>query len=305
MRLARIISVLEYLAGLLVGVALMIVTLGASLLAEWETVRVLGLTVRASIGVGAANGVTIAAAALACAVMAVAATRLREAVAIRIVRSDPIASVPWSQAAGAARAYGLGRAVVEVVLAIGLLLLGVLAFGGLVGENPVALSPRVGAVLLLYAITGWLLIGPPPAVSAAGRAAERFLRRGQPRYAITPEGVAVDLRLRRPEQATTGPVLLRFDELAEVRPLSYVGARAFLRYEVGPNLDLAARQTEDVAHYLRGDIARPGVYTIGTPTMAGRHVLLRGPELFYLLAVDADDVTDAIDAFEAHGAGRA
>ena len=117
--------------------------------------------------------------------------------------------------------------------------------------------------------------------------------------------MAVDLRLRRPEQATTEPVLLRFDELTEVRPLSYVGARAFLRYEVGPNLDLAARQTRDVARYLKGDIARPGVYTIGTPTMAGTHVLLRGPELLYLLAVDGDDVADLGNAFEAQRVGHA
>ncbi len=168
MRLARIISVLEYLAGLLVGVALGILALGASLVAEWETVHVLGLTVRASIGADVAHGVAIAAAALACAVVAVAATRLREALAIRIVSSDPIASAPWSRAAGAARAYGLGRAVAEVVLAIGLLLLGALAFGSLVGGNPVALSPCTAAVLLLYAITAWLLVRPPLAATALG-----------------------------------------------------------------------------------------------------------------------------------------
>ena len=168
MRLARIISVLEYLAGLLAGVALGIVTLGVSLVAEWETVHVLGLTVRASIGADVAHGVTIAAAALACAVVAVAATRLREALAIRIVPSDPIASAPWSRAAGAARDYGLGRAVAEVVLAIGLLLLGVLAFGSLAGGNRVTLSPRTGAVLLLYAITAWLLVRPPLAATALG-----------------------------------------------------------------------------------------------------------------------------------------
>ena len=155
------------------------------------------------------------------------------------------------------------------------------------------------------AITAWLLVRPPRAVTALGRAVDRLLRRVQPRCEITPEGVAVDLRLRRPKQATTGPLLLRFDELAEVRPLSYVGARAFLRYEVGANLDLAARQTRDVARYLKGDIARPGVYTIGTPTMAGRHVLLRGPEVLYLLAVDGDDVADVVSAFEARRSEQA
>jgi len=174
MRLARIISVLEHLSGLVVGVALGILALGVSLVAEWEMVHVLGLTVRASIGAGVANGVTIAAAALACAVVAVAATRLREALAIRIVPSDPIASAPWSRAAGAVRAYGLGRPVVEVALAIGLLVVGVLTLGSLVGGNPVALSPCTGAVLLLYAITAWLL------VATAGRHRARARRRSPP-----------------------------------------------------------------------------------------------------------------------------
>lgn len=51
---------------------------------------------------------------------------------------------------------------------------------------------------------------------------------------------------------------------------------------------------------MRGEIERPSVYTVTGLNSAGKIILLRGPELFYLVSFDHDSVDDLLAAFDAY-----
>ena len=296
MRLARNIVALENIAGILVGFGVGLLALGLGLVRNWEALRLFGATFPAWVRPGAPDGLTIAAGAVACAIVATGVARLRDILRLDVRATPEVVSDGWSEVA---RAHGLPRAIVWVLIAALVAALAGAVFVTLVTGNALALSLRVLGVLLLYGVTLWLLVRPPRFLLTLRHTLDRALRRGQPTYTLTAEGVSIDLRRARRGKPGSQPVLLRFDELSDVRRLTYVTAMAYVRYEVGPNLTLALRQTEDVARFFRGDIPRPRVYAMGVPTIAGRHVLLRGPELFYLIAFDCDDAEDLVNAFRA------
>jgi hypothetical protein len=131
----------------------------------------------------------------------------------------------------------------------------------------------------------------------------KLARKGQARYTLVEGGVEIDLGAAKPGGE---PARFRvgFDELDEVRSFSYLEAQAFLEDVVGPNVKLAARQTRDLYRYYRGEISRPTVYALNGANSIGMNVLLRGPELFYLLGFDADDASDLVHVFERHKAAR-
>lgn len=127
------------------------------------------------------------------------------------------------------------------------------------------------------------------------KAAKRF-RKGLPTYQLTEDGIKIKLfTMANKNHADPPPVYIRFDEIDDLKVLTYTEAEAYLKYNVGPDIDLSMRQIRDTAAYLKGEIARPSVYTFGGAK--SDCVLIRGPELFYMISFDADDVSDLIEAY--------
>jgi hypothetical protein len=94
-------------------------------------------------------------------------------------------------------------------------------------------------------------------------------------------------------------VTIRFDELDEIRAFSYVEAQSFVQYELGPDLQLGLKGSTELYRYLNGEIERPSVYGYYWGSL-GTVLLLRGPQLFYLISVANADVNELVAAFNAY-----
>lgn len=127
-------------------------------------------------------------------------------------------------------------------------------------------------------------------------AAKRF-RKGLPTYRLSEDGVTINLfpdaGKKFPELQ---PIHIRFEEIDELQVMTYTESEAFLKYNIGPDFQLSKRQIEDTAAYLKGKIQRPSVYTYGGAK--NDCVLIRGPELFYMISFDTDNVSDLTQAYQ-------
>ncbi|MGI6113296.1 MAG: hypothetical protein ACOYEJ_04145 [Mahellales bacterium] len=130
------------------------------------------------------------------------------------------------------------------------------------------------------------------------KAAAKKFRKGLPTYQLTEDGVAIKLfTMASKKHPDPPPVHIDFAEVDDLQLFTYTEAEAFLKYNIGPDLQLGTRQIKETVAYLKGEIPRPSVYTFGGAK--SDCVLIRGPELFYMIAFDADDVSDLIQAYHA------
>ncbi len=93
-------------------------------------------------------------------------------------------------------------------------------------------------------------------------------------------------------------VKIGFDELDEIRAFSYVEAQSYVQYEIGLDFQLALKQGKDMYHYLNGELERPSVY--GHWGSLGTTLLLRGPNLCYLISVSNANMNELLAAFNAY-----
>ncbi len=127
------------------------------------------------------------------------------------------------------------------------------------------------------------------------KGAKKF-RQGLPTYELTEDGLIIKLfTMANKKHPDPPPVYISFAEVDDLQLFTYTEAEAFLKYNIGPDFQLSMRQIKDNAAYLKGEIPRPSVYTFGSAKTDC--VLIRGPELFYMIAFDADDVSDIVQAY--------
>lgn len=153
------------------------------------------------------------------------------------------------------------------------------------------------AAFLIYAVMRKRL-------ASGGASLNKKLLKGFPTYNLTGDGLTIKLvTMWNKKQPDPPPVHISFDEIDQLEVFTYPEADAYLKYKVGPDLDLVARQTRDFARYVRGEIPRPSVYTFGgAGSTSYKRVLIRGPELFYMVTFDAGDMTDLIEAYQSYKA---
>jgi hypothetical protein len=167
-----------------------------------------------------------------------------------------------------------------------------------------ALPTKFWLVVGLYVV--YFLARQP--ILAVLRRASRPLTSTIPTYTLQGDTIVLDLKRKRSSASSrrgfisigSDPciVTIRFDELDEIRALSYVEAQSFVQYELGPDLQLALRGTKELYRYLGGEIERPAVYSHWGSL--GVVLLLRGPKLFYLVSVANADVEELVAAFNAY-----
>ncbi len=93
-------------------------------------------------------------------------------------------------------------------------------------------------------------------------------------------------------------VRIAFDELDEVRAMSYVEAQSYVQYEIGPDVQLALKNTTELYRYIAGQVERPTYY--GHWGAVGTTLALRGPALFYLVSVANENVDELLAAFSTY-----
>lgn len=173
------------------------------------------------------------------------------------------------------------------------------------------LSRGIGGLPLQF----WLVLGlfviyllVRPVLASVLKPAARAVASLVPTFTFDGNAIMLDLKRKRglpPSQrkfisVATVPCIVKigFDELDELRAFSYVEAQSFVQYEIGADLQLALNQGKDLYRYLNGELERPTTY--GHWGSLGTTLLLRGPNLCYLISVSNKDVNDLVAAFNAH-----
>lgn len=193
---------------------------------------------------------------------------------------------------------GLGIAIITILSMLLLMAVEIVIFGIALFADPTSLIQPLlltGGILISYLVIRtafwivWRLVGK----KAVGQ-----ISLGQAKYKLIDGGMEIDLNF--PIQiGTPGPsrFCVRFDELEEVRSLTYVESVAYMDYTVGPNIELSMREKRELYEWRTGKIPRPTVYILNSTSALGKKVLLRGSGLIYLISFHAENVGDLIDAF--------
>jgi hypothetical protein len=104
-----------------------------------------------------------------------------------------------------------------------------------------------------------------------------------PTYELDDDGITIDLRWSSFPKGRRSTVQLRFEEINDLRDMTFSEAQAFIQGEVGPNAGLKGRQAVDMYKYAAGKISRPDVYI--QYQSGGTTLFLRGSKIFYLITV--------------------
>ena len=205
----------------------------------------------------------------------------------------------WTRIARVLLIIGLVFSLAIILGALLLIAAEVLLFGiALIGDSASLVRPLLiaGVILAVYAvfrISLWILW------RVAGSKLADQISLGLAKYKLIDGGVEIDLnfavQIGRP-----GPsrFCVRFDELEEVRRLTYAEAVTYMSFTVGPNIELGLREMRELYEWRTGRIPRPTAYIANAMSILGKKVLLRGPGLFFLVSFFAEDVGDLIDAFQ-------
>lgn len=161
------------------------------------------------------------------------------------------------------------------------------------------LPKKLSVNIVIYAFTIFAYILIRKKLVKGLVSTSKLLRKGAPTYKLTEDGITIKLvAMWNKKQANPPPVHIRFDEIEQLEVFSYVEAEAFLEYEVGPDLQLSVRQTKDFVRYVKGEIPRPSVYAFGSSGSGlDKRVLISGPELFYMITFENEDISDLLDAY--------
>ncbi|MCL6500738.1 MAG: hypothetical protein K6T16_01740 [Candidatus Pacearchaeota archaeon] len=154
--------------------------------------------------------------------------------------------------------------------------------------------------ILLGSVLVWIIIRKP-VLKGIGRLIKKVSY--LPTYVLAEDGVVITLNIKNVADPSKKYIVkIGFDEIEELRELSYVEARTFLRYTMGPNVELAMRQAKDLYKYTKGEIERPSVWE--NVASDGKIVFIKGKDLFYLITFATNDVSDLIKAYNEFKAGK-
>jgi len=200
----------------------------------------------------------------------------------------------WSFAGLLTKIRDLGQVVVLVVMMLAFLTFIIYAYRDDFMNNPIQFTQQFYVLLATF---GVYILLRHPLKSILGSMGKK-VRGNLSRYRLTSKGIEIDLNFKNlTNRSKKYKVNIGFDEIDEIRTFSFMEAQSFLKYEIGPNVELVARQTQDMFQYMKGESNRPGVYTISALSSIGKTVFMRGPQLFYFLTFDTEDVGELINAF--------
>jgi hypothetical protein len=208
----------------------------------------------------------------------------------------------WTHIAVFFQYAGIAYAVILALILLALTCLFLYITINLLAANPLSFSSGFFIMAGIYVV--YAVARNPVRSMLKKSGATRKLGSGLSTYTLTDKGLTIDLKIKNLKDPSKSLVTIGFSDIDEIRTFSFVEAQTFLKYEVGPNLEIVIRQTKDLHDYVKGKIDRPSVYAFTAIQSVGKIVLLKGPDLFYFLAFDTEDVSDLINAFNSFKASR-
>jgi hypothetical protein len=203
----------------------------------------------------------------------------------------------WTWIARILLVIGVAVSTVVLLALLAIIALEFVVMGVVLSQDPASLIRPLTIMaftLTMYAVIRvilWIFW------RAVGKNVSRGYSLGLAKYRLIDGGVEIDLNYfmqigkRGPSRFT-----VRFDELEEVRSLTYAETVTYMNCTVGPNVELAAREIREVYQWRTGKIPRPTAHFSTAENPAGQKVLLRGPEVFYLFSFHTDPA-DLLEAF--------
>ncbi len=167
-------------------------------------------------------------------------------------------------------------------------------------SEPINFSSEFYIQLITY-LAYFLILRRP--LSWLGKAIIKSANKMLPYYTLQEDGILLNLNmrditnLRNPNKYI---VKINFDELDEIRVLSYIEAQSFQQLQMGPDITLVMQSVRDTYNYLRKKIPRPNKYVLMSEGSSGKTLLLRGPEIFYLIAIANENTDDLLNAFRTY-----
>ena len=136
--------------------------------------------------------------------------------------------------------------------------------------------------------------------SNMGKSLSSSVAKNLPKYKIVGDGLVIDLNFKGLGKMKNKKWIIKidFDEIEEIREMTWVESDAFMTYSVGPNLDLQIRLTKDLYNYTKGKIEKPSVYIATALNQSNKVIFMKGKNLFYLVSFDSTDISDILKAFE-------
>jgi hypothetical protein len=208
----------------------------------------------------------------------------------------------WTHIAVFFQYAGIAYAVILALILLALTCLFLYITINLLAANPLSFSSGFFIMAGIYVV--YAVARNPVRSMLKKSGATRKLGSGLSTYTLTDKGLTIHLKIKNLKDPSKSLVTIGFSDIDEIRTFSFVEAQTFLKYEVGPNLEIVIRQTKDLHDYVKGKIDRPSVYAFTAIQSVGKIVLLKGPDLFYFLAFDTEDVSDLINAFNSFKASR-
>jgi len=88
------------------------------------------------------------------------------------------------------------------------------------------------------------------------------------------------------------PVKIKFSEIEEIKSMSFIEAQSLLNYKIGPDVTLQIQSVRDMIKFLKDPTNpknRPNAYTLDSYASGAKTIMIKGPNLFYIIAIGNED----------------
>jgi hypothetical protein len=145
---------------------------------------------------------------------------------------------------------------------------------------------------------GYLILRTP--LRAVSRRLGVLWRKRMPSYVLAPDAITIDFNIIGIGSKAPPAVTIPFNELETVKVLNWAEATAYEKFQIKADPVLWTRSVKSMYDFLKGTVPKPTVYTQVQGN--GPIILLKGPDLVYLITVANQDTSDLIKAFSARPA---
>lgn len=167
-------------------------------------------------------------------------------------------------------------------------------------DIPISLAPTITFWGYISGALTYLVIVRPLASFVVPKL-KKIINKRIPSYTIEENNIVINLNVMQLFNSNKQYIIrISFDELDEVRILTWAEADTLSKYQLAPDLPLAIAATKELYQYFSGKIERPDHFV--QLSINGNSLLLRGPNMFYLITVANPDSTDLISKFTSYKA---
>lgn len=166
-------------------------------------------------------------------------------------------------------------------------------------DIPISLTPTITFWGYASGVLAYLIIVRPLASFVLPKL-KTIINKRIPSYTLEENIIVINLNVVNLFGSKQYIMRISFDELEEIRVLSWMEADALAKYQLSLDLPLTASATKELYQYFSGQIERPNHFV--QLAINGDSLFLRGPNVFYLVTVSNLDSTELISKFTTYKA---